>query len=922
VGACRQRLRAPSARALMLALGSLAFASPWLLAALAALPVIWWLLRVTPPAPRRIAFPAIRLLLGLTPREETPARTPWWLILLRTVLAALVIVALAHPLLNPQAHLAGSGPLALIIDDGWAAARDWSRRQAAAIDLLAEAEREDRQVVLVTTAPLASDEPPPALQPIRAADARAAVEALRPKPWPGDRAAALKRLEAMPLPQDSAAVWLSDGIDDGAAAALAAYLVERAGLRYLAAAEDEAPRLVAAGAAAGELAAKDVAVAVRSLPASVPRPVAVRASGEDGALLARETATIAPGDSSVAVRLSLPTELRNRMTRIEIESEESAGGVLLVDERWRRRPVGIAAAPNTAGQPLLSENYYLERALGPFTEVRRGRATDLLKREIAVLVYSDAGPDSPAEEESIGKWVEAGGLLLRFAGPRLAEQGDHLLPVRLRRGGRTLGGALSWEKPARLAPFAADSPFAGLAIPADVTVARQVLAEPDLDLASKTWARLADGTPLVTAEKRGEGWVALVHTTANAEWSNLALSGLFVEMLRRVVAMSQGVSAVSEGALPPIETLDGFGRLQHAPPTARPISGKEIATAMPSPRHPPGFYGAADSRRALNLSSAIGELTPIGELPDSVVRETFAKSAEVDIRPPLLVAAFILALLDLVIAYALRGLLRRRPVGVAAGLLLAALLMPAARADDAFVVQATSELRLAYIQTGDEAVDAESHAGLVGLNATLSRRTAVETAEPLAVDIEHDDLIFFPLLYWPVTATQRPPSPAAAERINRYLETGGTILFDTRDGGEETPGPFGSAANSQAQLRRLAAGVKIPPLVPMPPDQVLTRSFYLMHEFPGRWNSGQVWIEPVEDRVNDGVASVIVGGNDWAGAWAVDGQGRPAFPVVPGGEPQREMALRFGVNLVMYVLTGNYKTDQVHVPAILERLGQ
>src|SRR5438105_2593235 len=906
----------------MLALGSLAFASPWLLAALAALPVIWWLLRVTPPAPRRIAFPAIRLLLGLTPREETPARTPWWLILLRTVLAALVIVALAHPLLNPQAHLAGSGPLALVIDDGWTTARDWSRRQGAAVDLLAEAEREDRQVVLVTTAPLASDEPPPALQPIRAADARAAVQALQPKPWPGDRAAALKRLEAMPLPQDSAAVWLSDGIDDGAAGALAGYLVERGGLRYLAAADGEAPRLVAA-AGSGELAAKDVAVAVRSLPASVPRPVAVRASGEDGALLARETAMIAPGDSSVAVRLSLPTELRNRMNRIEIEGEESAGGVLLVDERWRRRPVGIAAAPNTAGQPLLSENYYLERALGPFTEVRRGRAADLLKREIAVLVYSDAGPDSPTEEQTIGKWIEAGGLLLRFAGPRLAEQGDHLLPVRLRRGGRTLGGALSWEKPAKLAPFAADRPVAGLAIPPDVTVARQVLAEPDLDLASKTWARLVDGTPLVTAEKRGEGWVVLVHTTANAEWSNLALSGLFVEMLRRVVAMSQGVTGVGEGALSPLETLDGFGRLQHAPPTARPISAKEVGSTMASPRHPPGFYGVADSRRALNLSDGITELKPIVDLPDGVARESFAKSAEIDIRPPLLVAAFLLGLLDLIIAYALRGLLRRRPVGVAAGLLLALMIaVAAAHADDSFVVQATSELRLAYIQTGNQTVDTESRAGLVGLIDTLNRRTAVETAEPLAVDIERDELIFFPLLYWPVTAQQPAPSPRAAERINRYLETGGTILFDTRDAGEDTPGPFGNAAASQTRLRQLVAGVKIPPLVPVPPDHVLTKSFYLLHEFPGRWNTGQVWVEPVEDRVNDGVASVIVGSNDWAGAWAVDGQGRPSYAVVPGGEPQREMALRFGVNLVMYVLTGNYKTDQVHVPAILERLGQ
>src|SRR5580658_8806348 len=150
----------------MLSLGSLAFAAPWLISALVALPIIWWLLRVTPPAPRRIRFPAIRLLLGLTPREETPARTPLWLIVLRTVLAALVILGLAHPLLNPQSPLAGTGALILVIDDGWASAHDWAARQAAALKLLAEAEREDRQIVLVTTAPRASDQPLPLLAPV------------------------------------------------------------------------------------------------------------------------------------------------------------------------------------------------------------------------------------------------------------------------------------------------------------------------------------------------------------------------------------------------------------------------------------------------------------------------------------------------------------------------------------------------------------------------------------------------------------------------------------------------------------------------------------------------------------------------------------------------------------------------------------
>src|ERR687884_138094 len=113
----------------MLSLGPLAFAAPWLLLGVAVLPILWWLLRVTPPAPRRIRFPAVRLLLGLVPREETPAKTPLWLILLRMALTALVILGLAHPLLNPSTRLAGSGPLVLVVDDGWAAARDWPARQ-------------------------------------------------------------------------------------------------------------------------------------------------------------------------------------------------------------------------------------------------------------------------------------------------------------------------------------------------------------------------------------------------------------------------------------------------------------------------------------------------------------------------------------------------------------------------------------------------------------------------------------------------------------------------------------------------------------------------------------------------------------------------------------------------------------------------
>jgi hypothetical protein len=904
----------------MLALGPLAFAAPWLLLGLAVLPVLWWLLRVTPPAPRRVRFPALRLLLGLTPREETPAKTPLWLILMRMALIALIILALAHPLLNPNATLAGNGPLLLAVDNGWTAARHWDERRAALDRLIDQAEREGRRVVLVSTAPPPGDAAPPPLSVLRPTDARGEADKLVPEPWPEDRKAALDRIAKLGLSGAADVVWLSDGIDDGAAAAFAEGLLRFGSVRVRADAVGDLPRLLAPGGTDD----KDLTVTVRRADASGPERLVVRAVGDDARLLARQEVSLAPGVDRTMAHLAMPSELRNRAAAIEVEGESSAGTMLLLDERWRRRPVGVVSGQRgTAAQPLLSGAYYLERALQPFSEVRRGDVPTLLKGDIAVLSLPDVPPAGAEEKTAIVKWMENGGVVLRFAGPHLAEQADDdLLPVTLRRGGRTLGGALSWEKPAKLAPFDADSPFAGIDIPDDVTVSRQVLAEPTVDLGGKTWARLTDGTPLVTAEKRGKGWLVLVHTTADPEWSNLAISGLFVNMLRRIVALSQGVSGNSDTALPPVETLDGFGRLQRAPSSVQTIAAGAFADTVASPSHPPGFYGTPDARRALNLAGAVKGFAAIGELPAGVVRENYARSDEVDFRPGLLGAALALGLLDLLIAYALRGLLPRLPRRSAAtaglGLLLALGIQPA-HADDSFTTEATSELHLAYVRTGIAEIDEESRAGLAGLTDILGHRTAIEAAAPMEVDPERDELIFFPLLYWPVVEGQQLPSSKAIERLNRFLATGGTILFDTHDQGGRTA--FSSAATQQ-RLRRLAAGLNIPPLVPVPPDHVLTKSFYLMQEFPGRWAGGNLWVEPVEDQVNDGVASVIVGGNDWAGAWASDSRGQPLYPVVPGGEAQREQAYRFGVNLVMYALTGNYKTDQVHVPAILERLGQ
>jgi hypothetical protein len=922
----------------MLSFGTLAFAAPWLLVLLAGLPLLYWLLRVTPPNPRSVSFPALRLLLDLSAREETPSRTPLWLLILRLVLAALVILALARPLLNPAADLPGGGPLLLVVDDGWAAARDWPARQQAMERLLAQADRQGRPVAILTTAPAANGDAPSLRGPMAVGDARALAQSLRPSPWATDRAAATKALDAFRPDGSPYIAYLSDGIaaagNDTATAGLIVRLRQFGAMAVLGDGAERPALLLRPPQDDGT----GLAVTVERSQTDLPQPALLRALGEDGRLLSSVDILFAAGEQRRQVKLDLPTELRNQLSSLRLEGQETAGAVVLLDERWRRRPVGLVSG-NAAGEtPLLSDLYYLDKALAPFAEVRRGDIAKLLERDLAVLILADVGNLSEAESTRLEAWMQQGGVLLRFAGPRLAQNADRLVPVFLRAGDRALGGALSWEEPARLAPFAEDSPFAGLPVPDDVTVKRQVLAEPSVDLAGRTWARLADGTPLVTGERKGRGALVLVHTSAGPEWSNLALSGLYVDMLRRLVALSAGVAGGEQvGTLPPQQVLDGFGHLIPPPATAFPIAAKALAAApaggLPGPSHPPGFYGTADARQVLNLSPAVPALAAIDPLLAGLPRTLYAGGGEKDLMPTLLTMALILGLIDLLAGLWLRGLLPRpsglRRVAPLALLLLgASLVLPVPRADaqpsarpastpDEKAVQAANANWLAYVRTGDNLVDNTSRAGLEGLARALDDRTAIEVAGAMPIDLETDELAFYTLIYWPLTDGQAGLSDAVREKLNRYMRQGGMVLVDTRAGGAGNgSGPGGT------ELEALLKGLDIPPLAPVGPEHVLTRAFYLLNDFPGRYAGGEIWAEAREDQMNDGVSGIIIGANDWASAWAVDDTGRPLNAMASGSERQREMAIRTGINFVMYAMTGNYKADQVHVPAILERLGQ
>jgi hypothetical protein len=927
-----------------------AFAAPWVLVGLIALPALWWLLRVTPPKPREVTFPPLRLLQRIRREDQTPSRTPWWLTALRLLLAALVIFALAGPTFRPGADtLSGSGPVLLVVDDGWSAAPDWEARVATAETVLDTAARDGRPVMLVLPGEGAA-------QPLAAATAENAAARLavaRPRAYPPDRDAIADALAASAAdtpPGD--VVWIAEPVDADAGAAFAGRLAALApgAALHLAGADSAAPPMLVAVDHAGEA----LTATVRAVDGGTLQPATLRALDRRGLLL--DEVPLAPdaGAAEATVRFEMPIELRNEAARIEIAGVASAAAVQLLDERWRRRTVGLFSGVDAdRAQPLLSPTYYLDRALAPFADVRQPRSSDMpdaiagyVEAGISAIVMADVGNLAGPAAAALEGFVDGGGMLIRFAGPRLAAGEDELVPVPLRSGGRTLGGSLSWEEPQPLAAFPEGSPFEGLAVPADVAVERQVLAEPDPDLSARTWASLSDGTPLVTAARRGDGWIVLFHVTADTSWSNLPISGTFVEMLRRTVALAEAGTAGADGGsagetlLAPLSILDGTGRPVTPPSEVRGIPASAVDTAVPSRETPPGLYGADDAFRTVNLlgpESRFPRLDTSGFAGADVV--PLAGASGIDLVPWLFAIAFALLLVDALAVLALFGALGARRAAAAAAVAFAVLagLPDAARAqalsaEDEALIFAVSQTRLAYVLTGNDEIDRTSELGLQTLTDVLAARTALEGGSPIAVDPAVDELSLFPLLYWPLDPDSIVPTPEAMARVDAYMRNGGTVLFDTRDDLAAAPGD-GSVTPTTLRLREILASLDVPPLEPVPADHVLTKAFYLLNEFPGRTIGSPLWIaadeppSPDEDptrpvRAGDGVSPILITGNDFAGAWASDASGRFLQPLVPGEPRQREYAFRAGVNIVMYALTGNYKADQVHIPALLERLGQ
>jgi hypothetical protein len=866
----------------------MSFAAPLALLGLAVLPLLFFLLRLTPPAPRRVAFPPIALLADLAATTRTPDRIPLWVRLLRLAAAALLILGFAGPTLDPPPPLSGAGPLLLVIDNGWASAADWPQFIDSAQTLIEAAAAAHRPVALLPTAPPPSG-PLALVAPADARTAAATLAALTPQPWPPDRAAAARLVRNLP---ETTRIYLTDNIatpDDGA---------------FLAALHPQTILAAPAAPLLGPVSLTAGGLTVHIL--SNPSGADVTASTAGGAILAH-AAVPNSGEATIA----LPAPLWRQVERLALTGPPSAGGTALIGTTRGATTIGLHAGSANAETPYLGSLYYLERALPPGTTATTGPLKTLIAARPSLLILADT-PLTATDLAAAHAYVDSGGILLRFAGPLTAADPDDLNPDPLLPGDRRLGGALTWTTPEPLAPIAPTSPLAGLTIDPHTTISRQTLADPQSLDPATIWASLPDGTPLILGKNIGHGELVDVLTTANTDWSNLALSGLYPQLLARLAAQANGAPIKPTTPQPLLMALNAAGTLETATVGARLVPA-DLATARPSPATPPGLYGTPDHAIAFNLGDHLPPLRAAnwpGATPLGVARPAHA------LGPDLLIAALALLLLDFALSLWLRG---ARPARRAALLIAIAVCLPATAQAQTAALQTT----LAFIPAPDDATNRITADGLNTLSAEVSTHSSVDLATPVAVSPGTDDLAYYPLIYWLITAATPPPSAAGCAALEAYMAHGGLLVIDQPGGDAGDPGSgAGFAPGAGAAAARATACLAIPPLEPLTTANVLAHSFFIIHDFPGRFTGAPVLIANPAARDADGVTPLIMAQNDWAGAWAADAQGDPELTPIPGGDAQRSIALRFGVNLVIYALTGDYKSDQNSAPALLDRLGQ
>ena len=899
---------------------NITFLNPWLLAAFITLPLLYFVLRMLPPPPKDVVLATTRFLEKLTTQKRTTSKTPWWILLLRMLILACFILAFAHPVLKPEQELRLSNPLLLILDNDWAAAQNWESMRESAVNVITTAMDEDIPVALAVTTP-ALGQTNPKLFPLE--DAQSALNrlpSLTPMPYEGAPDDLIRLLNDSSLSMNGMdAVFISSGVRTKGSQALVQLLSSFANTHLITPEPAQLPFILSENQK-GLTKARTEFLIERVTPTSRSQNFTILGQDARNIIAAQYNGQFSGNALASTLDISEQQEEDTRpIARHKIAGQSHAASLILQSGTPQQKRVGIATeeGPNP-DLSLTQATSYLSKALAPYADVGFDTAQQLIEKasDYEVLIFPDVNTLDLKQLDALEKWIAQGGILVRFSGDAMAQR--DMLPVatKMQLGVRALGGDITWEDAPTLESFPSTSPLSGLEIRDRLTIRKQLLADPAQLEEGTVWASLSDNTPFITARQIDNGFVTVIHTSADPSWSDFPLTGLYVDVLQRILDLADSpLSAFdadenARGLLKPLAVLDGTGQLKNNAALLNNLSGFDAANLeniRPSSLTPPGLYSFQGKVVSLNLGARLPDLKPITALASGFTSSSqLTNEVRQDFKPALLKLAIAMFALDwLLMIYLMRfsgrSLRRAAPFALITAVCLLLSGAPAQAQDESDLTY-IQDVHFAYVETSEPALNMTVARGLENLIEVLIARTSIEPASVVPINLNADPILFYPFLYWRIAPLPKPLSVEAKRKIQNYMSNGGLIIVDF---GNPAAIDFG-APEMQSFLQTLD-GVTLPPLRQIEDAHALKRSFYLLDTMYGAYSSPTTWVSYDSENPDTSVAALILGGNDWASAWA---------------RGTDDLAMRTGVNMTMYALTGNYKTDQLHLETILERLGQ
>ena len=877
-------------------------------------PIIWFIVKSFPPIPKSYNFSSFFLLDKIDYEAPKNEKTSLWLVIFRMFLFILIVLLFSKPFLKSHSSVSNEKyeKYVIVADIGWSMAKDWNKFKELVLKIGQEAEKNKKRILffhsnLNTYKDLKIFKTNYALNNY--------LENLSPLPLQFEKGSLDKLIQDKSIFKNSKIFIVSSKFDFNN---FSDYykkfsLIKNNSNNYYYINPLETILII-----------KSLKVYKSKITCEVSRlgknsfkqEFFLNIETINNEVVYRETHSIKENENNKIINLSFPNEIFNQIKSLKIVGQNHAGAKYYFDDFSKKKNIAILSDNESFQEsPLLSPIYYLKKSLDSEHNIKIQKIDNIINQNYSTIIIAETEKIPNAFNKKLNDWLLEGGTLIRFSGNRLVEKKSNFLPFQHTYSRvRNIEGQLTINKKLFIADFEKDSIFQGLSIPKDITVNKQLIFD-TFPKQVKVLAKLNDNTPLVSMIKYGNGEIILFHIGANNDWSNLPISSLFPDMINRVLLFSKNYNSSNFKNLNLNKEIDGFGNLGSPKKIITIDSLNKLRTVKPTFNKPPGQYENNQISIALNLATNINQYQTENTNNSSLSNYSFKKTR--DLSSTILKIILTMFILDILITIMIKNNVNFFKIFVKRKNLLVFILFffTLIKLDSL----SASETLLAYIKVEDTQINNISKSGLEKIRNLLITRTSINPKGVIGVDVNNDYIYSYPFIYWPLTKNLLSIKKPEIIKIKNYLDNGGIFFFDIIGFSRKN---LNLKDKKFKKIRNFLNEIGANELSIIPKGHTLTKSFYLLDKFPGKWDNRILFIENSNLQYKDGVSSIILGFNDWAKAWAVDNNNLPLFPVVPGGERQRELSYRFGINIAMYALTGNYKSDQIHSKSILKRLSK